>query len=468
MKIEELRGKKITIMGLGLLGGGLGTVRFLHSVGAKIIVTDIKSKEELASSLEKLKDLKNIEYVLGQHRAEDFTKVDMVIKNPAASWENKYIKMALEKNIPVEIDSSLFFKLCPNTIIGVTGTKGKTTTCALIYDILKEAGKMPVKIGVDKISVIDKLKDLKKESIVVFELSSWRLSALGRYGLSPQIAVVTNIYPDHLNYYKTMEDYINDKKYIFSNQKPSGLCIINGDDEILKKNISAIKAQVIKFSQEKVKHGRGVYISEGNIYVNNGIDEKKVTEISSIKLKGKHNLENILAGIAATYFLGIGLEQIKKAVLKFEKAPAQRLEFVGEFEGIKYYNDTAATTPESAIRGLNSFEEPVILICGGADKNLNMADFAKAICAQVKGVIFLKGEASNKIMAEMRKLGLSDNEEKDFVIVESMKKALEVAKAVAEKGDVILLSPGAASFGLFANEFDRGDKFVEEVKRLTI
>ncbi len=164
MQISDLKGKKITVMGLGLHGGGIGTVQFLSGAGAKVIVTDLKSKEELAPSLEKLKDLKNVEYVLGQHRPEDFIEADMVVKTPPAPWSNKYIKLALEKNIPVEVDSSLFFKLCKNLIIGITGTRGKTTTATLIFEILKAAGKNPLKAGIGQVPVLNKLSELKKDT----------------------------------------------------------------------------------------------------------------------------------------------------------------------------------------------------------------------------------------------------------------------------------------------------------------
>lgn len=452
-------------MGLGLHGGGVGTVHFLHLAGAQITVTDLKSKEELAPSLEKLKELKGIKYVLGQHRPEDFTGAEMVIKTPPAPWSNKYIKLALDKNIPVEIDASLFFKLCKNPIIGVTGTKGKTTTATLLCEILKTAGKNPLKAGIGQVSVLDKLKELKSDSLVVFELSSWRLSALGRCNLSPKIAILTNLYPDHLNYYKTFELYLRDKKYIFLNQKPGDLCVVNWDDEILNKLEPEIKSQLIKFSKQKISKGKSVFISEGAIYLNNGIDEKKVLEVSEVKLKGEHNLWNILAGIGAAYALGIDLSVIRKTILNFKNIP-HRLEIVRELDGIKYYNDTAATMPESAISGINSFEEPVILICGGADKNLDMSLLAKTIRKKVKGVIFLKGMATDKIMAEIKKIIPTEEKGKDFTVVETMDKAVELARVVAEAGDVVLLSPGAASFGLFANEFDRGNKFREAVNKL--
>jgi UDP-N-acetylmuramoylalanine--D-glutamate ligase len=172
--------KKITVFGLGLLGGGVGIVKFLVNHGARVIVTDIKTKEQLAPSIKKLEGLKKVDFVLGQHRHEDFEKVDMVIKNPVVLWTNEHIRLALKNNIPVEMDSSLFFKLCKNPIIGVTGTKGKTTTATLIYEILKIAGKKPVKVGVGQASVLDKIDILERDSIAVFELSSWRLSAYCR------------------------------------------------------------------------------------------------------------------------------------------------------------------------------------------------------------------------------------------------------------------------------------------------
>ena len=466
MKLEELKGKKVTIMGLGLHGGGIGTVRFFHGAGARITVTDIKPKEDLQPSLEKIKDLKNITYILGQHRPEDFTNTDMVIKTPAAPWSNKYIKLALEKNIPVEIDSSLFFKFCRNSIVGVTGTKGKTTVSVLIYEILKNAGKNPIKTGIGQISVLDKLKEMKADDVVIFELSSWRLSALGRYKLSPRVAVLTNIYPDHLNYYKNTEAYINDKKHIYLNQTAQDYCVINWDDEILNKLEPEIKSQIIKYSKNRISRGRSVFVDQGVIYLNNGIDEKKVLEIKEIRIRGEHNLGNILAAIGAGYAMGAGLEDIRRAILAFKGIP-HRLEFVSEFGGVKYYNDTAATMPESAVFGINSFEEPIILICGGADKNLDIAPLARAIHEKVKGVVFFKGVATDKIIVETKKIDPDSENYKKFTVVETMEKAVELAKVAAEAGDVVLLSPGAASFGLFTNEFDRGNKFKEAVKNLS-
>lgn len=464
MELSFFKNKKITVMGLGLHGGGIGTVKFLVAHGAKVIVTDLNTKEKLSASLEKLKGLKNITYVLGQHRMEDFSNVDMVIKNPAAQWTDKHIKFALENKVPVEMDSSLFFKLCKNPIIGVTGTKGKTTTATLIYEILKSAGKNPVKIGIGQVSVLDKLLTLKKDSIPVFELSSWRLSALGRAKLSPHIAVFKNIMPDHLNYYGTMEKYLQDKKYIFSNQKSKDWLVINSDDELLLEASKDVHSQVVKFSYHPLKRSKAVFIEDDVIYLNNGIDVKKLVSIKEITIPGHHNLSNVLASIGAVYAYGLSALEIKK-VLPGLKGVAHRLEFVREVGGVKFYNDTAATIPNAAISALSSFEKPIVLIAGGTDKNLDFTEYAKEILEKAKSLVLLKGNATEKLLEKLKK-----NADEEFLqnieTVGSMEEAVLLAQKKAEKGDVVLLSPGAASFGLFLNEFDRGDKFRDAVKKL--
>lgn len=464
MDISFFKDKKITVFGLGLHGGGVATVKFLVANGAKVIVTDIKTKEQLLPSLEKLKGLKNIQYVLGQHRSEDFTKVDMVIKTPPVPWSDKNIKLALENKVPVEMDSSLFFKICKNPIIGVTGSKGKTTTTSLIYEILKSAGKNPIKIGVGQVSVLDKLSLLKKDSIPVFELSSWRLSALGREKLSPHVAVVTNIFVDHLNYYKTMEKYVQDKKYIFANQKPKDWLVVNNDDETVREMANDAHGQVVKFSYEPLEKDRAVFIENESIYLNDANDVKKLIATKDIKILGKHNLANVMAAIGAAHAWGLGEIEIKKA-LPLLKGTEHRLEFVRDLGDVKYYNDTAATIPDAAISALNAFENPIILIAGGTDKNLEFSEFAKKILEKTKQVILLKGNATEKILDSFRKIADAEFIE-SIEIVDSMESAVLLAQKKAEKNDVVLLSPGAASFGLFANEFDRGDKFREAVKKL--
>jgi len=364
----------------------------------------------------------------------------------------------------VEMDSGLFFKLCKNPIIGVTGTKGKTTTASLIHQILKAAGKNPIKIGIGQVSVLDKLSLLKKDSIPVFELSSWRLSALGRDKISPHIAVISNIFTDHLNYYKTMEKYIEDKKYIFSSQKSKDWLVINCDDEKVLEMAKEAKGQIFRFSCNPSKQNPAVFIEDDFIYLNDGIDVKKLVATKEIKILGKHNLANVMAAIGAAYAYGLTADEIK-TTLPFLTGAPHRLEFVLELNGVKYYNDTAATIPDASVLALDAFDQPIVLIAGGTDKELDFKEFAKKIVEKSKHVILLKGTASEKIIDEIKKIAGQDFAQ-SIEVASSMDEAILIAQKKAQENDVILLSPGAASFGLFNNEFDRGDKFREAVKKL--
>jgi UDP-N-acetylmuramoylalanine--D-glutamate ligase len=466
MRVSDFKDKKITVMGIGLHGGGIAAVRFFASAGAKVIATDLKTEEELEVSIGKLKDLKNVKFILGQHRIEDFENVDMVVKNPAAPWSSKHIQAAIKKKIPVEMDSSIFFKLCKLPIIGVTGTKGKTTTATLIAEILKTAGKKVFTAGIGQEPVLDVLDEIgdTKDGVVVFELSSWRLSVLGREKLSPHIAVTTNIFPDHLNYYGTMEKYIADKKYIFSNQKENDWAVLNYDNEATRNLENEVKSKKIFFTTNAKTDFADDFVGakEGKIFYKNTEEEKIVCDLNDIKLRGGHNIGNILAAVAVTMVYGVAPEKICEAIKNFKGVP-HRLELVQEIDNVKFYNDTAATMPDAAIAGINSFSKPIILIAGGADKNLDFADFAKAISEKVKKVIFLKGEATEKIKTELRKTNAEKIIDSEF---DSMEKAVVRAKNISGPGDIVLLSPGAASFGLFLNEFDRGEKFRQAVERL--
>jgi len=465
MDAKFFKNKKITVFGLGLHGGGVGTVKFLVSNGAKVIVTDIKTSQQLATSLEKLKGLKNIQYVLGQHRPEDFTKVDMVIKTPPVPWTDKHVKLALAAKIPVEGDSSLFFKLCKNPIIGVTGSKGKTTTASFIYDILKSCGKNPIKVGIGQTSVLDRLSLIKKDSIVVFELSSWRLSALGRYKISPHVAVFVNILRDHLNFYKTMEAYIDDKKSIFINQKPKDWLVINADDEVVKNISVEAKSQIMKFSYNSINDGKAVFMENDSLYINNGIDIKKIVDVLEIKILGKHNISNIMAAICACHAFGLSLSEIKKAIPGLKGIP-HRLEFVRELRGVRYYNDTAATIPDATVSALNSFDgKSIILIAGGSDKNLDFTILGEEILKKAKKTILLKGNGSDNLLIKINR-NISEQQAHEIRIVDSMEEAVNLAYQFSQEGDIVLLSPGAASFGLFLNEFDRGDQFKSAVAKL--
>lgn len=460
------KNKRITVFGLGLNMGGVGTVAYLAKQGAReIIVTDIKSKEELAPSLKKLSAYKNITYVLGQHRPEDFTRVDMVIKNPIFPWTNEYVKLALEHHIPVEMDSSLFFSLCPAPIIGVTGSKGKTTTAALIAHILESAGRPTVSVGISQVGVLGMLDQITKDQTVVFELSSWRLSALKRLKRSPHIAVLTNIYPDHLNYYKTMADYMADKANIFQFQKASDVLVADFDNTFVREMAQDAAGTVLFASTQEALSGDGAWMADETLLVTEAGKETVLLPLAEVPLRGQHNVSNVLLASLAALAVGVSMSGVRAGIKSFLGVP-HRLEKVTEKGGVTYYNDTAATIPDAAIAALRSFSEPVILIAGGSDKRLDFSRLAEEILTRPKGVVLLKGEGTEKLIQAFRRLLPEGERERKFEVVESMGKAVELASRSAEPGDVVLLSPGAASFGLFQNEFDRGEQFRKVVLAL--
>ena len=413
-------------------------------------VTDLKSAKDLAPSVLEIKKFQKnkkgahpIKFILGKHRLEDFRDVDMVFKAAGVPLDSVYITEARKNGVPVFMDDALFAREAPCQIIGITGTRGKTTTSNLIYEIAKTTGKKIYFGGnVRGMATLPLLEKVKKNNLVILELSSWQLQGWRDLKISPEISVVTNIYPDHQNYYKnSMAKYVYDKEAIFANQTKNDFLVLNKNCAWCRKMAKKAKSKVVWFSANDVPRGW------------------------KLKILGEHNLENIAAAVAVGKLLRLPVAKIKKVVENFRGVPG-RLEFVREVRGVKYYNDTTSTMPEATIAALRAIGgKNIILICGGADKNLNMEKFAQVILEKVKGVVFLKGQGTEKIMMAMKK----NNPEislDDFPMVESMEKAVELASREAEKGDVVLLSPGASSFGLFANEFDRGDKFKEAVKRL--
>lgn len=463
---DFFRGKRVTVFGLGLNSGGVGTVEFLVKRGVKeVVVTDIKTKEELSLSIAKLAAHKNVRFVLGQHRPEDFTHTDLVIKNPIVPWTNEYLKLAEKNGVPIEMDSSIFFALLPPVpVLGVTGTKGKTTTATLLAHLLESAGHKVVRVGIDRGPVLGRFGQVTKESVVVAELSSWRLSALHRLKRSPSLSLVTNIFPDHLNYYKSMEAYIKDKEAIFAYQKPTDRVILNQDDAVTRAMAERAPGQKYFFSQQETI-SPGAFFRDETVLFNLGKGEEKVFDYSMVKLAGKHNRSNVLSATLAAHLFGLSLTELERGVKSFSGLE-HRLERVGEKKGVRYVNDSAATIPDAAMASLDSLDTPIILIAGGSDKGFPqtlLESFAQKISERTKDVILLKGDFSNRLEPLLAKARPA----KSTMIVDDMEHAVRAASRLAASGDTVLLSPGATSFGLFQNEFERGERFrlaVEQVR----
>ena len=432
----HLRGKKITGLRLGLLGG-VGDIAYLAESGADIIATDLKGEEELRPSLDVLKKFPNIRYTLGRHDLADFRDRDLIIKAPSTPIDSIYISEARKNKIPVTMWSALFAGFARDagaTIMGITGTRGKTTVTAMISAILRAAGKNVVEGGnVQGTSVLNQLANVTAETIAVLELDSWKLQGFGEAKISPDVAVFTTFYPDHLNYYESdLDAYLADKANIFLHQKSE-------DTLILGKQCAPT---IIEKYGEKIK---------SKIVV---VDELKLPDTWALCIPGLHNRYNATLALAAARALGIDDSVSRKALGSFAGVPG-RLELIAEKNGVKIYNDTTSTTPEATLAALAALgTENTVIIAGGTDKNLGL-DVLVAKLKEAKHVVLLAGSGTERIHGELP----------DAPVYDTLTSAVEDAFAHAKNGDTILFSPAFTSFGMFKNEFDRGDQFVELVKK---
>lgn len=451
-------------MGLGLHGGGLSLVKWLVKHGALVTVTDLRDKTTLKSSLGALKGLK-IKYVLGAHREEDFQKTEMVVQNPAVPNTSKYLFVAAKHDVPIENEATLFLKMCPGRIFGVTGTRGKSTTAAILASILKLHDERAVLCGnIRVITMFDVLDKIKKDQPVVVELSSWHLERLGHERLSPPIALVTNLMADHLNRYPNMEDYKAAKEQIVRWQKAGDLAVLNLDNLYSRKMSQITPAEKLFFSA-----GAGRYEEQGTFLVDDELiwrikgQQKKLIKIEELGVAGAHNIINALGASAAALGVGVPIGAVRRALKAFHGLP-YRQEFRREVGGVEYVNDSASTTPDATLAALAVWLVPgkrrVILIAGGEDKNLDYHVLAEQIMSDVKSLILLPGSATDKLLSLLPV-------KMPRQIARSMAEAVELSRLEAECGDTVILSPGAASFGMFLHEFDRGDQYNEAVERLT-
>ncbi|MEK7624177.1 MAG: UDP-N-acetylmuramoyl-L-alanine--D-glutamate ligase [Patescibacteria group bacterium] len=424
----HLAGKpqRVLVFGLGLNGGGVGSARFFSRQGAKVTVTDLKSKKALSASLAKLSSFPDIKYVLGKHRLADFLASDLIVKNPAIPWNNHFLKKAQSQGIPVVTDTIIFFNQAPALIVGITGTKGKSTTATLLAKLLKKKYPRVWLAGNIGESFLDKLPKVKPQDVVVAELSSFQLEDLALIKKSPQIAIITNIFPDHLNRYASFREYAQAKTNIFLHQKPTDYLIINDNDKFLVKLTKKTKAK---------KH------------------LLKTTNLSPLEI-------NIALATEAARILEAPQKEIAR-VLKNFRGLAGRQEIIRKFQNRIFINDTTATNPTAVLVALQfvtrKYRQPIILIAGGQDKNLNYEKMAQEINKKVKRLVLLPGSATEKLKKHLKK---------EFSEAENMEEAVKKAYDLSQTGDLVLLSPGAASFNLFENEFDRGAQFNQYVKKL--
>jgi UDP-N-acetylmuramoylalanine--D-glutamate ligase len=443
---DIFRGKKITQMGLGTLGRGIGDAAFLARHGADLLVTDLKPAEALTSSLEQLQTYTDITYRLGEHRNEDFMGCDLVLKGAGVPVNAGPLQAARKAGVPVDMSASLFARIADIPMVGVTGTRGKSTVTHLVDAILKADGRNTLLGGnVRGVSNLDLLDKVASDMIGVFELDSWQcqgfaeehsLDAPGVHQgpLSPAIAVFTTFMPDHMTYYHdSMEQYLADKVNIFLHQSDSDVLVLGKQmHDMLGEYKKRIRAHVVV------------------------ADEQDVPQDWTLRLLGVHNRYNAGLAVAVARELGVAEETIRAAVEAFAPIPG-RLQHVRTAHGVSMYNDTNATTPDAAAASLHALDpehtKKVVLIAGGVDKNIDVSPLIEAIEQTCARAVLLPGTGRDALLS--RDALAPDS----YVCVESLKDAFKEAWSAAQEGDVLLLSPGFASHNLFQNEYDRGEQF---------
>ena len=459
---EFYKGKKVTLMGLGLFGGGVGAAKFLVSQGADVTITDLKSAEELSASLKLLNGL-SVKFRLGEHSEEDFADADMLVVNPAVPDDSRFLQIACNNNVHIDSELNIFFRLVPAPVIGITGSNGKSTTTSLLGEMLKKAGIKTWVGGNIGVSLLEHLDEIKPDDVIVLEISSFQLELLSRIEMSPHISIVTNIAPNHLDRHKTMENYIDSKKAIIRYQKENDYTILNYDDPTLREWEGECKGHVLWFSATKeLEHG--AFLKDNEIIINHNSDV--ISCPTQTNIKGIHNRQNIMAASYAAIAMHADVGSIKDAIAGFTGLE-HRLEYVHTINEVQYYNDSKATTPEAAIAGIKAFDSPTILIAGGYNKNVSLSQFARECTKNTKYVI-LVGETARNIQELIKNVkGEKDEKaEPEVYLAASLDESVRKACKIAESGDVVLLSPACASYGMFTNYEERGKKFKELVQHL--
>jgi len=460
MNEEFFADKTVLVMGLGRFGGGVDVAEFAAKAGAKVVVTDVASRRQLSDSISQLAEFSDIEYHLGSHDPADFEQADIIVANPAVGPDNEFLTLALRHNKFITSQINIFFQLCPAQIIGITGANGKSTTAALTAHLLRSASNEHVWLSgnIGNEPLLTRLNQIAPVHLVVLELSSFQIEQLAQVQKAPTVALLTNLTPNHLDRYSTFADYCAAKENIFRFQKPDdkfpAVSIFNAEDKVAAKWFDKYKKDA------------------GRICIAFSADDISEDIRDSFSLPGRANLSNLAAAMAVARHFGIDDGQLKTSLPQFRGLP-HRLELVAQVNGVSWYNDSKATTPESAISALEAFEEPVIIIAGGYDKDIPFDELGQKIAKNTKAAILL-GETAEKIAGAIRKTQDTSLKAQDTIrstrieFVNSLAEAVQLANRLAEGGDVVLLSPACASYDMFDNFEHRGEGFVKLVQEISL
>ncbi len=452
---QKLRRSRVAVIGAGV--SNLPLLSYLSELGVDVSLFDKNTYDNLSDEVKECVKKYNIVTYSGDNYLEKLEGFDIIFRSPSCLPTNHYLKKEIDRGALVTTEVEQVIKLSPCKCIGITGSKGKTTTTTIVNDVLTKLGYNTFLGGNIGIPLFTEIGKMTSKDIMVLELSSFQLMDMK---VSPNVAVVTNISPDHLDIHGSYSEYIDAKKCIYLNQKKNDYLVLNKDDEIVKDFSLDSKSKIKYYGIGKVKDS--FYLDDKYICYNG----KKIIDTDKLILRGVHNFINICAALTAINCLvSIDLDKIED-IIKDINSVHHRLEFVREINGVKWYNDSASTTPDKSLAGINAFDNDIVLICGGYDKNIPYDPLAIPILNKVSKLI-LFGDTKNKIydavMEEKKKISDSNLQ---IYVMDTLDEVIEVAYRVSVPGEVVLFSPASASFDMFKNAYQRGDLFKEKVSKL--
>ena len=454
---EYIRFRKVAVIGLGV--SNLPLLEYLYNKKAQVTVFDERTLEEIPEETINKINTYEFDTFFGKNCLENLNGFNVIFRSPSCLPTRPELQKEADRGAIVTTEVEMLMEMCPCKIIGVTGSDGETTTTSLINAILQHAGYRTFLGGNIGTPLFTKLPEMEPNDIVVLELSSFQLMNMN---ISPDIAVITNITPNHLNIHKDYQEYIDAKKCIFKNQKENGILILNYDNDITRECSKEANGKVIFFSS-KTKLDNGFIVDDDIIKECNDGIRKHILNTDEVILRGNHNFQNIATALAATKTL-VGTDVAIEAI-KIFKPVEHRIEFVREIDGVKWYNDSASSSPTRTISGLNAFKENIILIAGGYDKNLEYEPLAKPVVDKVSTLILI-GQTAEKIYDVVKNESEKENKKININMCDTLEQTIEIAKKSAKKGDVVLFSPASASFDMFKNFADRGNKFKDLVNKI--
>ncbi len=454
---EYIKYRKVAVIGLGV--SNLPLIDYLYEKKAQVTVFDERTIDEISKDIINKINIYEFKTSFGKNCLDNLKGFNIIFRSPSCLPTRPELQAEADRGAIVTTEVEMLMEMCPCKIIGVTGSDGKTTTTSMINAILRKGGYTTFLGGNIGTPLFTKLPEMTPEDIVVLELSSFQLMNMS---VSPDIAVITNVTPNHLNIHKDYEEYIEAKKNIFKNQNENGILILNYDNDITRSCQKEAKGKVIFFSS-KEKLDNGFIVDNDVIKECEDKVRKHILNTDEVILRGNHNFQNIATALAATKTL-VDTDIAAQAIKEF-KPVEHRIEFIKEIDGVKWYNDSASSSPTRTLSGINAFKENIVLIAGGYDKNLDYEPLAKPIIDKVTALILI-GQTAEKIFNAVKTEAEKENKKIDIYMCDSLEQTIEIARKTAKKGEVVLFSPASASFDMFKNFADRGEKFKKLVNNI--